>query len=160
MNEIVILVLCSGNIGRSPLAEVFIKDGLARRLGVSIADLPGSGVAVISAGTDAPEGHPASSRGIAFAAERGLDLSSHTATRLTATEIRLSDRILAMDLTQVAAVAELVPEAAVKTELLAGEGHEIPDPHHGSDEFFYDVADQVERAVAARLDGLVALIQA
>jgi protein-tyrosine-phosphatase len=160
MSETVILVLCSGNIGRSPLAEVFIKEGLASRLGVPIAELPGAGVAVISAGTDAPEGHPASSRGIAFAAERGLDLNNHTATRLTATEVRLSDRIFAMDRSQMDAVAELAPEAIAKTELLAGEGHEIPDPHHGSDDFFYDVADRVERAVASRLDELVALIRA
>lgn len=159
MRQTRILVLCAGNIGRSPLAEILIKDGLARRLGMSTDQLAGAGVVVLSAGTDAPEGHSASRRGIALASERGLDLTRHTATRLTATEIRHADRVFAMDREQVAAVVELVPEAESKTELLAGEGCEIPDPHHEDDDFFRDVARQIEEAVAGRIDSIVALTQ-
>ena len=159
MKETVILVLCAGNIGRSPVAEVLIKDALASRLHVPIDDLAAAGVVVISAGTDAPAGHAASNRGVTFAAERGLDLTQHAATRLTATELRIADRVFAMDRHQMDAVAELAPEATAKTELLAGEGREIPDPHHQDDEFFRDVAQQIGLAVAGRVDGLVAMIQ-
>ena len=150
-----ILVLCAGNIGRSPLAEALIRSRLAQGLGVSEQQLEQRGVTVVSAGTDAPEGHPASRRGIAFAASRGLDLSDHVATQLTAEAVAEADLIYCMDRRQMDAVARLEPTAAGRTRLLAGEGIEIPDPHSQNDEFFRDVAAQIEGAVADRAPELM-----
>lgn len=160
MAETVILVLCAGNIGRSPLAAVMIERSLADGLGVAAADLAAAGVIVTSAGTEAPEGHPASNRGIDFATDHELDLSTHRATRLTTAALLEADVIYGMDNDQMAVVARLAPEMSTKATLLAGEGIEIPDPHYQSDEFFEEVAAHIERAVATRTPELLALIRA
>jgi protein-tyrosine phosphatase len=154
-----ILVLCAGNIGRSPLGEVMLRSALASALRWTEAELHTQGVVVTSAGTEAPEGHAASDRGLAFAAQRGLDLSSHRAHSLTKKELVDADLVLCMDLQQVAAVAAMYPGAMDKTELMAGEGIEIPDPHHRSDAFFLDIAERIESAVQERIPGFVARIQ-
>ena len=160
MSGINILVLCTGNIGRSPLAQVLREKGLADGLGVPTQDLITVGVVVTSAGTDAPVGHSASARGIAIAAESGLDLTTHHASQLTAAAIRDADYIFAMDQDQLTAVARLDPGAMIKTELLAGEGNEIPDPHYGSDGLFRDVAAKIGRAVKQRVPELLSRINA
>ncbi|MGA9595673.1 MAG: low molecular weight phosphotyrosine protein phosphatase [Acidimicrobiia bacterium] len=150
-----ILVLCAGNIGRSPLAGAMLRAGLADSLGVAERDLEIAGVTVVSAGTAAPEGHAASGRGMVLAGERGLDLTGHRAHQLTRSDLKAADLVLCMDNHQIAAVAELLPDAAGKTELIAGDGLEILDPHHQSDAFFRDIAGQIEAAVTARIPGLL-----
>ena len=148
-------MLCAGNIGRSPLAEVMLRHRLAVGLDVSEADLGQHGVTVTSAGTNAPEGHPASQRGVAFASERGLDLGGHRATQLSAAAITAADLIYCMDTQQVAAVTAIDPSSLSKVKLLAGAGVEIPDPHHRSDAFFCDVAVRIERAILELVPALL-----
>jgi protein-tyrosine phosphatase len=155
-----ILVLCAGNIGRSPVAEILLQQALAQGLGVNSDDLAQMGVVVTSAGTEAPQGHAASLRGVRLAAGLGLDLTRHRATLLTSAALRQADRIYGMDNDQMAAVRRLEPTAVAKTELLAGEGCEIPDPHHQSDEFFADIFGQIERAVTERTPELLGMIGA
>jgi protein-tyrosine phosphatase len=149
-----ILILCSGNIGRSPLGEVMLRAALARRLGVPATGLAAVGVVVGSAGTAAPDGHPASARGLAYAAELGLDLNEHRARTMTPEMVTRADHIFCMDRSQLRAVTGLVPEAAEKAELAAGEGTEIPDPHHEDDEFFRDVAATIGTAMERRSEAL------
>lgn len=155
-----ILVLCAGNIGRSPLAAAMLRRGIAVELGVSENQLEAIGVVVTSAGTGAPVGHAASGRGVAFAAANGLDLSEHAASQLSTQHLAEADVIYCMDQHQLAAVAELDRAAATKAQLLAGEGREIPDPHHESDAFFRRVAEQIERAAADRIPELLERVTA
>lgn len=151
-----VLVLCSGNIGRSPLAEALLKAGLADRLGIAYSELGDAGIEVSSAGTDAPPDRGASKRGIPFAAERGLDLRLHRTTLLTAEMAERADIIYGMDLTQIAGVRALSATAAARTRLWEGEGSEIPDPHHEDDAFFIAVGKRIEIAVPARVDEILA----
>ncbi len=152
-----ILVLCSGNIGRSPLAEVMLRSSLAEALGWDERRLEEHGVVVRSAGTDAPIGHAASVRGMAYAAAHGLDLSHHHARQMTDRDLQDADVILCMDNEHMAAVT---PQALPKARLIAGDGLEIPDPHSQSDEFFIDIAERVESAVRQQIPDLVAEIAA
>jgi protein-tyrosine phosphatase len=154
-----ILVLCAGNIGRSPLAEAILRARLAESLGLAAPDLETAGVSVTSAGTAAPEGHGASIRGIALAGERGLDLTGHRARQLTRSDLETADLVLCMDKQQVVAVAELSPDAADKTELIAVDGVEIPDPRYHDDAFFGEVAERIDVAVSARIPRLVERIR-
>lgn len=83
-----LLFVCSGNICRSPLAEV-----LARRY----LDARGrSDVAVRSAGIAAFEDTPVSEGAYLVALEHGLDLGAHRAQRLTEEMVAESDLILGM----------------------------------------------------------------
>jgi len=79
-----ILVVCIGNICRSPMAE-----GLLKR------DLPK--IKVSSAGLDALVGYGADPIAVEIMAEQGIDIQSHRARMLTDNLVRQSELILVMD---------------------------------------------------------------
>jgi protein-tyrosine phosphatase len=103
-----ILVVCSGNLCRSPLAEAFLRRRLEERF-------PGGEVTVRSAGTIAWPGSPATPEGVVVAREHGLDTSSHAATPLAEALVDGADLVLAMAAEHRAAVEALRPEHGAKT---------------------------------------------
>jgi len=103
-----ILVVCTGNVCRSPLAEGFLRDALERRFG---SDAP----LVASAGTWGWEGSPAVDETVIVAAERGVDISGHIARRLLPEHVDAADLVLAMAGEHRAAVASAVPGAGGRT---------------------------------------------
>ena len=155
-----VLVVCAGNIGRSPLAAALLRKALADRLGIAVHQLASAGFDVSSAGTEAPEGYAASKRGMRFASERGLDLADHRARRLTKEHAQRADVIYGFERAQIGGVGAVSVEAVARTLLWEGEGREIPDPHHESDEFFNAVAERIESAVPSRVDEILALAEA
>jgi protein-tyrosine phosphatase len=70
-----ILVVCTGNICRSPMAEAMLRTALKQKNAI--------GFEVSSAGTSAPPGEAASEGGYLVGLEHGLDLSGHCARVLT-----------------------------------------------------------------------------
>ena len=103
-----ILVVCTGNICRSPMAAGFLRAALERRFGALAPD-------VRSAGTLARRGEPASVGAVFAAAELGVDLSAHRAVPLTAGLVREADVVLAMAAEHREAVARLAPGAEAVT---------------------------------------------
>ena len=112
------LFVCSGNICRSPFAEV-----AARHLSADVR------LEFQSAGTIAVQGNPATRGGVGAAADLGVDLADHRATYLTPAVIAGADRVLVMEAEHLAAVHRLDPDAHV--ELLDPDGLPIPDPYGG-----------------------------
>jgi protein-tyrosine phosphatase len=108
-----ILVICSGNLCRSPLAEAFLR----RRLGERF---PGEDVRVRSAGTIAWPGSPATTEGVVVAREHGLDTSTHAATALTGSLVEQADLALAMAAEHLAAVEELGARHVAKSFTVKG----------------------------------------
>lgn len=100
-----LLVVCTGNVCRSPVAEAILGRALDARFGTRAPS-------VASAGTAGWEGSGASPGSVEAAAELGLDLSGHRARRLSIGEIRAATLVLAMASEHRAAVGALVPEAA------------------------------------------------
>lgn len=84
-----ILVVCTGNVCRSPIAEGLLRNALERRFGLR-APL------VSSAGTQGWEGSPAMPESIEAAREREIDISEHVARRLSVRMVLDADLILAM----------------------------------------------------------------
>jgi protein-tyrosine phosphatase len=84
-----ILVVCTGNICRSPIAEGFLRNALQRRFGDAAP-------AVSSAGTSGLEGSDAMPESVQAAYELGVDISGHRGRRLTAGMAEGSDLLLCM----------------------------------------------------------------
>lgn len=85
-----VLVVCTANICRSPLAMAMLERAAHQRLG---ADAP---VWVKSSGVHAMEGHPATEESRRQADLRGLDLASHRGSVTTPDEVASADLVLVM----------------------------------------------------------------
>ena len=100
-----ILIVCTGNICRSPLAEGFLRRVLEERFGQAAPD-------VASAGTVGWEGSPAVVESVEAAAERNTDIRSHEARRLEPEQIIPASLIIGMTTEHRGAVGAMVPQAA------------------------------------------------
>ena len=101
-----ILVVCTGNIVRSPLAEQLLTATLR-----GLPELAGQ-VDILSAGTEAPVGAPMAPQAEALSIREGGDPEGHEARQLTADLIRDSDLVLVATRSHRSAVAKLVPRSA------------------------------------------------
>jgi protein-tyrosine phosphatase len=100
-----ILTVCTGNVCRSPSAELI----LARELSAL------EGVEVSSAGTGALVGDGIPDPGLRLLAGAGIDGTSHHARQLTPALVQESDLILAMAREHRRTIVELVPAATRRT---------------------------------------------
>ena len=94
-------------------------------------------------------GHAPSSRAIAAARARGVDLTSLRARQITVNDLRYYDTIIAMDNQNVSRLKSLMPDAHEhKIQLLLqyrnpGE-QEVPDPYYGGDHEYERALDLIE----------------
>lgn len=156
-----LLLLCTGNTCRSPMAAGILRAVLHERLG-ELADE----VEVRTAGVSvASPGEGASAHAVRAMAERGIDLSSHEARQLSPADLDWAELILTMSRAHKAAVLETAPRAADRTFVLreytgtgadsaAGCGLDVPDPIGRGLEVYRAVASELEK----ELVGLVELI--
>ena len=68
---------CTGNTCRSPMAEGLLKKQLADHIGCAVDKIDGEGFRVVSAGTYAVDGAPATPEAVEAMAELGIDIQSH-----------------------------------------------------------------------------------
>ncbi|WP_273429010.1 low molecular weight protein-tyrosine-phosphatase [Chitinibacter tainanensis] len=139
-----VLMVCTGNICRSPTA-----DGVLRQL-VAVQGLQDV-IEVDSAGTyDYHVGEAPDRRAQQHARKRGYDLSNLRARQVAASDFSRFDLILAMDKGHFAALRQRCPaEFHSKIQLFldyaaAFQEDEVPDPYYGGAEGFEHVLDLVE----------------
>jgi protein-tyrosine phosphatase len=154
-NEISVLMVCMGNICRSPTAEAVLRTKVAQ------AGLTRQ-VLIDSAGThNYHPGSPPDERSQEHAMRRGYDLSQLRARQFTDDDYADFDLILAMDWDNLALLqVDCPPEHAVKLKLLMEFAPEantavVPDPYYGKQAEFDTVLDLTEAACA----GLVLHLQ-
>jgi len=103
-----ILVICTGNVCRSPMAEGFLRRSLEQRFG---HDAP----SVASAGTTGWDGRPAMPESAAAAAERDIDIAGHIARVLERGHVEEADLVVGMAAEHREAVVRSLADAASKT---------------------------------------------
>jgi protein-tyrosine phosphatase len=142
-----ILVVCLGNICRSPMAQGAIERRAAEA---------GLEVDVDSAGLSAWHvGSPPNPRGLKVAAERGYDNRHQRARQLRAADFDDFDLILGMDRANTAALERLRPEGArAEIRLFHPSGRDIPDPYYGDMPDYEHALDLIEEAVDDLIAGL------
>ena len=72
-----VLLVCTGNTCRSPMAEAICRDMVAKRLGCPTDEMEDRGVIVTSAGIAAMMGGRASPEAVEMMSAMGLDLAGH-----------------------------------------------------------------------------------
>ena len=133
-----ILLLCTGNICRSPMAEGLLREMLPTH-------------DIFSAGLCAQEGAPADKLALELMWQYGIDISEHRARNLASWMMREADLVLTMDNAQKEFVIRRYPVASKKVERL-GElcDLDIPDPYqHGLSAFCHSLR-LIDRALQSR----------
>ena len=146
-----VLLVCLGNICRSPTAEAAVREA---------ADAAGLDLVVDSAGTGAWHvGEPPDARMTAAAAEDDLHLSG-AARQVTEDDFGDFDLVIAMDRSNLDDLRRLAPDDDARNRLrlfreYAGEpGQDVPDPYYGGPDGFREVVDIVRRAAAGLVEAL------
>lgn len=143
-----LLMVCLGNICRSPMAEGALR---ARLLEVGLGDL----VTVDSAGLGAWHvGRPPDKRAIACAAGHGVDIAGQRARQIQPADYHDFDWLLCADQDVLDDVRAAMPTgASAKAVLLLafaeGPGQSVPDPYTGGPLDFEHAWTLVDDAAAA-----------
>jgi protein-tyrosine phosphatase len=103
-----ILVVCTGNVCRSPMAEGFLRAALVERLGEAAPE-------VSSAGTAGWDGSGAMEESIRSAEERGVDIRAHQARKLHGAMLEDAELIVCMAAEHREAIVGAMPDLETKT---------------------------------------------
>jgi protein-tyrosine phosphatase len=153
-SSMMILLVCTGNTCRSPMAEAIVRKKVADRLACSIEEIESRGVIVQSAGVSAVPGARASNEAIDVMSRRGLDLTQHASQPLTASLVQQADVIFTMTRSHLSALLSQHPEASDRAKVLTKDESDIADPIGGPAVLYERCAQQIEEAIGPRLDEL------
>ncbi|MGF3054314.1 low molecular weight protein-tyrosine-phosphatase [Microbacterium sp. YY-03] len=146
-----VVFVCTGNICRSPMAEVVFRH-YAQRAGLAHR------IVSTSAGTgDWHVGERADKRTLVALEARGFDGAAHRARQFTTAQLQDSDLIVAMDRTHERVLRNWATDESDKDKVAlllgfdprADGATDVPDPYYAGQEMFNDVLGMIERAVKA-----------
>ncbi|EGR1557913.1 protein-tyrosine-phosphatase [Vibrio parahaemolyticus] len=146
-----ILVVCMGNICRSPTGEAVLR-AKAEELGVDVD--------IDSAGTIGYHtGNTPDTRAMAAGKQRGYSFKGMRARQVSVQDFEDFDLVLAADKANLADLLDICPaEHRHKVSLFLSHSNssydEIPDPYYGGDDGFELVLDLIEEASVAVLQKL------
>lgn len=145
-----VLMVCLGNICRSPLAEGILQAKLPKNYIVDSA-----GTAIYHVGT-APD-----KRSVVTAKKFGVDISQQKCRQISKSDFENFDYIYVMDVSNYKNVLAIAPneEAKQKVKIILNELHpdknlEVPDPYYGDMQGFEDVykmLDEVCEVIASKI---------
>ena len=132
------MIVCIGNICRSPIAEILLKHQQPQ-------------LNVFSSGLGALVGKPADPKSIELMTAREIDLTKHCAQQINSVLVSASDLILTMEQKHVDAIQSKFPEARGKVHLIGkwSDNQEIPDPYKKDKEAFSSAAALIESGIDA-----------
>jgi protein-tyrosine phosphatase len=138
-----ILMVCLGNICRSPLAEGILKSKLPKDR--FMVDSAGTANYHIGCGPD--------KRSVAIARKYGLNISSCSGRQFSVADFDTFDYIYVMDASNYSNVIALSrgkhdtkKVKLIMNELYPNQNHDVPDPYYGGDEGFDNVYIMLDEA--------------
>lgn len=138
-----VLMVCLGNICRSPLAEGILQSKISK----DTCLVDSAGTANYHVG-DAPD-----YRSIAVAKKHGIAIQNQKCRQLTLTDFETFDFIYVMDKNNYTNVIKLAPNKAAKekvkfilNELYPNQNLEVPDPYYGGIDGFEEVFQLLDKA--------------
>ncbi|UNG20482.1 low molecular weight protein-tyrosine-phosphatase [Stutzerimonas zhaodongensis] len=137
-----ILIVCVGNICRSPAAEALLAH-----------KLEGKGLTISSAGIGALVGNPMDKTAHEVLNDHGVEHTSHRARQVDSEMLHRADLILVMEKSHVQHIRQIAPEVHGKTFLLGKwlDDTEIPDPYRQSKPAFEHVHSLLTQSVESWL---------
>ncbi|UTD13956.1 low molecular weight phosphotyrosine protein phosphatase [Tenacibaculum mesophilum] len=147
-----ILMVCLGNICRSPLAEGILKSKLSSESFI----VDSAGTAGYHVG-ELPDG-----RSIEVARKYGIDITNQHSRKFTKADFDKFDMIFAMDQNNYADIVALSENEEqhekvkmILNELYPDENRSVPDPYYGGDQGFenvYKMLDEACEIIASKLE--------
>lgn len=133
-----VMMVCVGNICRSPIAEVLLQHQQPQ-------------LKVFSSGIGALVGKPADPKSIELMEEKGIDLTKHSAQQISSVLVSASDLILTMEKRHIDAIQTKYPESRGKVHLIGkwNDNQEIPDPYKKDKAAFISAAQLIESGLDA-----------
>jgi tRNA threonylcarbamoyl adenosine modification protein (Sua5/YciO/YrdC/YwlC family) len=144
----VIVLVCTGNTCRSPMAETLLREQLRRQLGSEDA------VRVLSTGVAAGAGSGASPQAVEVMGKRGLDLTGHSSRPLDDAVMNVADLVLTMTRGHRAAILAAWPDKHDRIHTLRRDGGDISDPVGMPVEVYQSCAQQIDSELAAWIEAL------
>ncbi|MFV5385956.1 low molecular weight protein-tyrosine-phosphatase [Acinetobacter junii] len=130
-----ILVICVGNICRSPMAEYLLKQQHPN-------------LHIESAGISGLEGYPADDKAQLCMLKLNIDMSTHTAKKLNDELIKKADLILVMSNNQQRHLEQTWPFAKGKVFRLGHwQNKNVSDPYQHDQKFFDDTCELIQQCV-------------
>jgi len=137
-----ILIVCVGNICRSPAAEALLAN-----------KLEGKGLTISSAGIGALVGNPMDKTAHEVLNDHGVEHAAHRARQVDSEMLHRADLILVMEQSHIQHIRQIAPEVHGKTFLLGKwlDDTEIPDPYRQSKPAFEHVHSLLTQSVESWL---------
>ena len=133
-----VLVVCVGNICRSPMAKALLRNGLGASADITVS----------SAGIGALVGYPAAEHAVELMHESGLDISAHRARQLDRELITAADLILVMESAHKGAIDAIDLTARGKVQRLCEwRDQDIDDPYQKPREAFEETLALIRQGV-------------
>jgi len=134
-----VLMVCVGNICRSPMAEYLLKDVVAREK---------RALRVESAGIGALVGKPADPHTLQLLAERGVDGAPHRARQLDGSLLREFDLVWVMEKWQKREIEAEHPSSRGRVYTIGHWGDfEVPDPYQKDEKAFREAMALIEKGL-------------
>ena len=133
-----VMIVCVGNICRSPMGEVLLQHHCPQ-------------LNVFSSGIGALVGKSADPMACELMEQKGIDLSQHCAQQINTVLVSASDLILTMEKKHVDAIQAKFPEARGKVHLIGkwDDNKEVPDPYRKNDDAFISALALIEMGLDA-----------